>query len=544
VLSNIDIAKFSILSTLDKSTQLAMRRAASLKTAAAGKIIFKEGETADGLYLLLSGKVSLYKTLQGKNEIHLHTIVANEIFGEISLINKTPHDNFARVEETAKYLFIPKKAFEKIIKKDATTALLLSVAISRKLSELRHRIVDQENKTTIAVFYNEGDPKDKAWLAMETALYLEDIHNKPETIISPELKQKKKVLLIDLNSDPQKYDEILNKKINYDFIIINLPITKTTLTPSFIINADFIINLSKKNLKFYKNIYNKNLHIVNINLEHDKALERVEWRIGNIARTIAKTTIGIAFSAAAAGGMAQVGTMQAIVEKKIPIDMIAGVCGGAMYGAMYAVGKSYQDSKNYLCKRYLRPFAVLRNLDFAKSKLGLSSGKNIIQPLTKFLKTNRIENFKIPFRIVTSDLKSKDKVIFKEGDYSFALKATLALMVFFTPVKYNKTYLMDGVYATPVPASILREEGINKVISFNVIEDKKNSAQMNNLLELTMTVKNIFTKSIKKHELKISDKVIDINTSRYGYYDYKQVKKILSLGHTTGKRFLKSLISK
>ncbi len=533
-----DLEKSEMFKGFKKETRASLARAAIFKKAAKGQVIFHENTYAEGLYFLLKGKIVIYKALQGHREIELHTIVPQQIFGEISLINKTPHQNFARATENSTYLVIPKEAFEKIIKKDNSAALSLSISISRKLSELRHKIIKDEHQTTIAVFYNEGDPKDKAWLALETALYLEDIHNKPETKLSPELKNKKNVLLLDLTSNPQDLETILSKKLHYDYIIINLPAQKDAFSASLIFHADFLINISNKKLDFYKKIYNEKIRIVDIDLKHDRKLNRLDWRIGNVARTISKSTIGIAFSAAAAGGMAQVGAMKAILEENIPIDMIAGVCGGAMYGAMFAAGKTYSESENYLCKRYLRPFAVLRNLDFARSKLGLSSGKNIIKPLVKFLNTPRIENFKIPFCLVTSDLKTKEKVIFKEGDYAFAVRATLALMVFFTPVKYKNTYLMDGVYTTPIPSSILKENNINKVIAFNIIEDKKNSAQMNNLLELTMTVKNIFTKSIKKHELKISDKVINIDTSNHGYYDYKNVKNIIKLGYIATKKHL------
>lgn len=527
---DFDLEKSELFKSFKKETRTALAKAAIFKKATKGKIVFQEKTQAEGLYFLLKGKIIIGKVLQGNRELELHTIAPHQIFGEISLINQTPHQNFAKATENSEYLIIPKNHFEKIIKKDGSAAFSLSISISRKLSELRHKMIEDEHKTTIAVFYNEGDPKDKAWLALETALYLEEIHNKPETKLSPELKDKKNVLLLDLTSNPQNLENILSKKTHYDYIIINLPAKKDAFSASLIFHADFLINISHKKLDFYKKMYNEKINIVNIDLKHDRKLERLDWRIGNIARTISKSTIGIAFSAAAAGGMAQVGAMKAILEENIPIDMIAGVCGGAMYGSLFAAKVNYNDIVKTFEKRAGMKNAFIKSLSFKPSKLGLASHTKGIEDAQKLTNIKKIEDFKIPLAIVTSDLKKKEKYVFTKGDFFFALKASLALQFIFNPVKYKNTYLMDGVYTTPTPVSVLKENSINKVIAFNVIEDKPNSIQINNILEITMTIKNTATKSIKINELKKADYIINMDTSKYNYFDYKHYKNILDIG--------------
>lgn len=515
-----------------------MCRAASLKTAAAGKIIFKEGETADGLYLLLSGKVSLYKTLQGKKEIYLHTIVANEIFGEISLINKTPHNNFSRVEEDAKYLFIPKKAFENIVKKDANTALLLSVAISRKLSELRHRIVDQENKTTIAVFYNEGDQKDKAWLAMETALYLEDIHNKPETIISPELKQKKKVLLIDLTTNPQSLETIIKQKFDYDFIIINLPHKKDAVSASIICQANYLINISDKKIDFYKNFVNHQLHIVDVDMQHEKKLERVDWFIGHLARVVAKSTIGLALGAGTVGGITHIGVLKYLQENRIPIDMIAGCSGGALYGALGALQNDYKFVINIVKKRVASNFRKL--LDFSWSIKGFSAGNNLKKISDMVFGNNfQIENTKIPLTILTTNISRKKEHIFCNGSLWPAIRASLALPIIFTPVKIGTDYYIDGNISNPLPVSALKAFQIDKTIAVyasQIRNNKKN--KLNNFIDIYLQSRAIANDNLAFESAKKTSIFINPDVSNFGMFEYERFDELVKIGFQAIKKVI------
>ena len=54
---------------------------------ATGETVFREGDASDGLYIVLSGKVRIYKRSDDGNEVDLHTGAAGEYFGELALID-------------------------------------------------------------------------------------------------------------------------------------------------------------------------------------------------------------------------------------------------------------------------------------------------------------------------------------------------------------------------------------------------------------------------------------------------------------------------
>ncbi len=54
-----------------------------------GQVILKEGSFGDALYLILSGKVEVYKTIEGKKSV-VGYLEQGAILGELSFIDKKP----------------------------------------------------------------------------------------------------------------------------------------------------------------------------------------------------------------------------------------------------------------------------------------------------------------------------------------------------------------------------------------------------------------------------------------------------------------------
>ena len=53
-------------------------------------MVFREGDASDGLYLILSGSVRVYKPNGDGTEVNLLTVGVSEYFGELALIDGGP----------------------------------------------------------------------------------------------------------------------------------------------------------------------------------------------------------------------------------------------------------------------------------------------------------------------------------------------------------------------------------------------------------------------------------------------------------------------
>jgi len=87
-----------------------VRAIATLRQAGKREVLFSEGEEAKGFYVILSGKVKLYKiSPEGKEQI-LHVVSAPDAFAEAALFLEGTYPAFAEPLSDCQFLYIPKRA--------------------------------------------------------------------------------------------------------------------------------------------------------------------------------------------------------------------------------------------------------------------------------------------------------------------------------------------------------------------------------------------------------------------------------------------------
>jgi len=110
-----------------------MRAVASLKRVGKKEILFGEGEEARGFYVILSGKVKLYKiSPEGKEQI-LHVVSAPDAFAEAALFLEGSYPAFAEALAESQLLFFPKKDFVQLIERNPQLSINMIVSLSQFL---------------------------------------------------------------------------------------------------------------------------------------------------------------------------------------------------------------------------------------------------------------------------------------------------------------------------------------------------------------------------------------------------------------------------
>jgi len=113
-----------------------MRAVASLKHVGKKQILFGEGEEAKGFYVILSGKVKLYKiSPEGKEQI-LHVVSAPDAFAEAALFLEGSYPAFAEALAESQLLFFPKKDFVQLIERNPQLSINMIVSLSPILKKI------------------------------------------------------------------------------------------------------------------------------------------------------------------------------------------------------------------------------------------------------------------------------------------------------------------------------------------------------------------------------------------------------------------------
>ena len=110
-----------------------IRAIASLKQIERKEILFSDGEVAKGFYVILSGRVKLYKVSpEGKEQI-LHVVSAPDAFAEAALFLEGSYPAFAEALADCQLLFFPKKDFIQFLEKNPQLSINMIVTLSHYL---------------------------------------------------------------------------------------------------------------------------------------------------------------------------------------------------------------------------------------------------------------------------------------------------------------------------------------------------------------------------------------------------------------------------
>jgi len=178
-------------------------------------------------------------------------------------------------------------------------------------------------------------------------------------------------------------------------------------------------------------------------------------------------TVGLALGGGAAKGIAHIGVIKALEKAGIGIDYISGTSMGALVGGYYAATKDIRGLEKIMTNIKKRDVFSLKDL-IKKRNGAFFRVDNIAEKLKEELGDIKIEDCKIPFVAIATNVKNGDEVRLKSGNLVDAIKASIALPIIFSPVEVGSDLLMDGGLVNPVPADAVKELGAEFVIAVDV----------------------------------------------------------------------------
>jgi NTE family protein len=234
--------------------------------------------------------------------------------------------------------------------------------------------------------------------------------------------------------------------------------------------------------------------------------------------------IGLALGSGGARGFSHLGIIKVLEENQIPIDYIAGSSMGALIGSLYGSGQTI-DHLYLLSKFFRRKYF----LDVTVPKMGLIQGNKIMEYVKIFTYGKRLEDFPIPVSIVACDLNSGDKVVFKEGDAAFAVRASIAIPGIFVPVEMGERLLTDGGIIDRVPVSVVRQMGADIVIAVDCAHYKP-TADISSIYDVIMQSFDIMQDEIVKNTIMEADILLRPDVSRFSSRAFTNIEEMIGEG--------------
>ena len=175
-----------------------------------------------------------------------------------------------------------------------------------------------------------------------------------------------------------------------------------------------------------------------------------------------KPRLGIALGSGSARGWAHIGVLRALEQAGIVPDVVAGTSIGALVGAAYASNR-LDRLEEWVAQ--IDWWEIIRYMDV---RLGGVEGERLMRAFRERVEDAPIESLPKPFGAVATDLQTGREVWFQEGSLLEAVRASIALPGLFSPVRHQGRWLVDGGLVDPLPVSLCRALGADRVIAVNL----------------------------------------------------------------------------
>ena len=223
-------------------------------------------------------------------------------------------------------------------------------------------------------------------------------------------------------------------------------------------------------------------------------------------------------SGGSARGMAHLGVLHALEERRIPVDLIVGASFGAMVGAYYASG-----FKARTLIGMLKGFSIRELLDFSRPLFRILNADKTRAILGRPLGERSIEELEIPLYVLAADIRAGEMAVFDRGDLATTVLASSAFPGLYEPVEYEGRLLIDGGILNRMMVSVARERGADVVIysdtsAFTLLNTKPWAKKLYKLL----------LRHVQKRRKKLTEKLTRVNLR---YLIFKALCIVLDYRH-------------
>jgi NTE family protein len=248
--------------------------------------------------------------------------------------------------------------------------------------------------------------------------------------------------------------------------------------------------------------------------------------------------IGLVLGGGGARGTAHIGVLEVLEKLHVPVDCVAGTSMGSLIAGAYLSGTSpdqmvnrlskvnwgdlfddnpAQTETNYRERQLDKRFYPGLELGIVKNELQMEHGVVGGQKIKLFFNNlvgadkgaRNIESLPVPLSIITTDIGTGERVVFRSGELSTAMRASMSVPVLLAPVHYQGRYLVDGGLVDNIPVDEVRERcNADVVIAVDVGSPLSNPKNIGNVLTVANQMIGILTEQnaiVARASLKKSD---------------------------------------
>jgi NTE family protein len=242
--------------------------------------------------------------------------------------------------------------------------------------------------------------------------------------------------------------------------------------------------------------------------------------------------IALVLGGGSAKGFAHVGVIRVLEQERIPIHLIVGTSAGSLIGSIYAANP---DSFQLEWVAFKIDRNDILDLSLVNSKWGPVQGARLEAFVDQTVKVKKVEDTRIPFYPVATDINTGQTVTLEKGSLARAVRASSAIPGIFVPVTFGNRMLVDGGVTNNIPCDIARDKGADIVIAVNLAKDVKDY-NLSSLIDIIGQSATVMMHESSRIKLQYADVIIEPDTKGVSMFDFTQKKALMEEGMKAAKK--------
>lgn len=555
-----------------------------------GDVIIKENEIGDCVYLILRGRLGIFKNDENGQSHIIGESRKGDLIGELALITQEPRTATVAAIRDSILLKLSKNSFDEFIARyplqklyiirsamqrihrdskgytNKTKSIVLvpsakenfvfdefvklfikQLAINSKVLHLTEDNFHEHLKRNEINNFDSDQARAIQWLTDQEDQFEFIIYEvKPEltTWTNLSLHLSDKIFLI----ASSKTDEALN---TVETAIFSSGIVSTKSIEFILIHPDHI-QLPKNTRRWLTNRQVARHHHIKLN---------EMWTILKLIRFIKGKSIGLVCGGGGAHALGYLGLHKALMELNIPVDILGGTSAGAMVAAFIAHNYSPEKIQEILT------FDSNKFIEFTIPMIGISSGRRWSNQLKKiYTEYNDIEDLWKSFFCIATNISQYKMDVLQTGLLWKAIRATTSLPAVFPPISNNNDdLLIDGGIVNNLPIDVMKDKmEYGKIIAIHLTLNSSFHAKipdgilsgwklflqrflpykskLNQMPNMTDIITNTIMICSQAHESRIAHQaniLIHLDYSKFSFHNFEAAKEIIDEGYRQSMMQLK-----
>jgi NTE family protein len=442
-----------------------------------GEPLFSEGDPADTLYLVRSGRLGVFR-MEAEQPAHLLGVVkTGEPVGEMAMLAGTPHTATVVALRDSEILALPREAFFEA----ARTEPDLMVELSRLMIHRARERTAGASEPSVFGFVSARPRPIRAFVeriaaAIQAMGFTCQVID--QSALSSALDWFNRVegdhdyVLYVAEQDQPAWANLCARQVDRMFIVGSGLLAPPSAVPHRNGFGDGRRLTDLILLRDPRMHHPANTRVWLDALQPDRWFHCVEGQAGDaerIARVVTGTSIGLVLSGGGARAYCHIGAIKALEEAKVPIDFAGGASMGAVVAAGPALGWSYERLDFEIRRAFVDSDPLS---DLAVPIIAMSRARKVAGLLERAYGDIDLADLALPFFAVSSNLTSGRIEVHRTGLMRRAMRASIAIPGVLPPVVIDGQVLVDGAVLKNFPTSVMRQLNSGPIIGVDMSQTR------------------------------------------------------------------------